>query len=60
LLHIDQPLVVAAAEHQIEVSLLFNEGPIDQDFQIGQHLAHGCIGQHFLVQKSGIAPDGAM
>ncbi len=60
LLHIDKALIARATEEEIEALLGFDEGAIDQDFEVRQHGAHDGIGHDLLVEEAGVAPDGAM
>ena len=57
-MEVDDALVGAAAEEQIRVPLLEDEGPVDEYVEPGEQLRELRIGLDLLDGKSGPAPDG--
>ena len=57
-MEVDDALVGAAAEQQVRVPLLQDEGAVHQDVQVGEHLREVGIGLNLFQREAGPAPDG--
>ena len=57
-MEVDDTLVGAAAEEEVGVPLLQDEGAVHQHVQVGEHLREVGIGLNLFQREAGPAPDG--